>query len=138
VAQKEVAGILSTLPAVTVVATQGGDGFGAAEAFKAAGRPTPVIFLGNRQDELAWWGEQAKANGYKTMSASIAPGSSTFAFWVAQQILSGAKVPKDLSLPILSITQEQLAGALKTTEVGGVYNTEYSQKDVIDAIAKAK
>ena len=138
VAQKEVAGILSTLPPVTVVATQGGDGFGAAEAFKAAGRPTPVIFLGNRQDELAWWGEQAKANGYKTMSASIAPGSSTFAFWVAQQILSGAKVPKDLSLPILSITQEQLAGALKTTEVGGVYNTEYSQKDVIDAIAKAK
>ena len=57
---------------------------------------------------------------------------------MAQQILSGAKVPKDLSLPILSITQEQLAGALKTTEVGGVYNTEYSQKEVIDAIAKAK
>lgn len=138
VAQKEVSGILSTLPPVAVVATQGGDGFGAAEAFKVAGRPTPVIFLGNRQDELAWWSEQSKAKGYKTMSASIAPGSSTFAFWVAQQILSGAKVPKELSLPILSITQEQLPAALKSTEVGGVYNTEYTQKQVMEAIAKAK
>jgi len=116
----------------------GGDGYGAAQAFASAGKPRPTIIMGNRQDELAWWGEQSKANGYKTMSASIAPGSSTFAFWVAQQILSGAKVPKDLSLPILTITQEQLAGALKSTEVGGVFNAEYSQKDVMDAIAKAK
>jgi ribose transport system substrate-binding protein len=138
VAQKEVAGILSTLPPVTAVATQGGDGYGAAQAFKAAGRPTPVIFLGNRQDELAWWAEQRKANGYETMSASIAPGSATFAFWVAQQILAGAKVPKDMTLPITVITQKTLDEALKSTEPGGVTNVDYSQKDVIDFIAKAK
>jgi ribose transport system substrate-binding protein len=138
VAQKEVAGILSTLPPVTVVATQGGDGYGAAQAFKAAGRPTPVIFLGNRHDELVWWKEQRDANRYETMSASIAPGSSTFAFWVAQQVLSGAKVPKEMTLPISTVTQKTLDEALKSTEPGGVVNVEYSQKEVIDFIAKAK
>ncbi len=136
VAQKEVAGILSTLPPVAVVATQGGDGFGAAQAFKAAGRPTPVIFLGNRHDELTWWAEQRKANGYQTMSASIAPGASTFAFWVAQQILAGVKVPKDMELPITVVTQETLDASLKATEPGGVVNVEYTQKEVADFIGK--
>ena len=138
VAQKEVSAILSTLPVVTAVATQGGDGYGVAQAFKAAGRPTPIIFMGNRQDELAWWKEQRDANKYETMSASIAPGASTFAFWVAQQILSGAKVPKEMKLPISIVTPETLDASLKATEVGSVVNVEYSQKDVIAFIAKAK
>ena len=138
VAQKEVSAILSTLPVVTAVATQGGDGYGVAQAFKAAGRPTPIIFMGNRQDELAWWKEQRDANKYETMSASIAPGASTFAFWVAQQILAGAKVPKELKLPISIVTPETLDASLKATEVGSVVNVEYSQKEVIAFIAKAK
>jgi ribose transport system substrate-binding protein len=138
VAQKEVSAILSTLPPVTAVATQGGDGYGVAQAFKAAGRPTPIIFMGNRQDELAWWKEQRDANKYETMSASIAPGASTFAFWVAQQILSGVKVPKEMKLPISVVTQDTLDASLKATEPGGVVNVEYSQKEVIDFIAKAK
>ena len=138
VAQKEVSAILSTLPPVVAVATQGGDGYGVAQAFKAAGRPTPVIFMGNRQDELAWWKEQRDANKYQTMSASIAPGASTFAFWVAQQILSGAKVPKDLKLPISVVTQDTLDAALKATEPGSVVNVEYSQKDVVDFLANVK
>ncbi|MBS1230680.1 MAG: putative simple sugar transport system substrate-binding protein [Proteobacteria bacterium] len=138
VAQKEVAAILSTLPTVTAVATQGGDGYGVAQAFKAAGRPLPVIFLGNRHDELTWWKEQRDASKYETMSGSIAPGSSTFAFWVAQQILGGAKVPKDMKLPLTVVTQNTLDEALKNTEPGGVVNMEYSQKDVVDFLAKLK
>lgn len=138
VAQKEVSAILSTLPAVTAVATQGGDGYGVAQAFKAAGRPTPVIFLGNRHDELTWWKEQRDASKYQTMSASIAPGASTFAFWVAQQILAGAKVPKDMKLPLSVVTQKTLDESLKNTEPGGVVNVEYSQKEVIDFLAKLK
>jgi ribose transport system substrate-binding protein len=137
VAQKEVAGLLSTLPPVAVVATQGGDGYGVAQAFKAAGRPMPIIFMGNRYDELVWWKEQRDANGYKTLSASIAPGSSTFAFWVAQQVLAGAKVPREMTLPISVVTQETLDTSLKGTEPGGVVNVEYSQKEVVDFIARA-
>ncbi|MDH5708271.1 MAG: ABC transporter substrate-binding protein [Hylemonella sp.] len=138
VAQKEVAAILSTLPTVTAVATQGGDGFGTAQAFKAAGRPTPVIFMGNRHDELTWWKQQRDASKYETMSASIAPGSSTFAFWVAQQILAGAKVPKEMKLPLSVVTQKTLDESLKNTEPGGVVNVEYSQQEVIQFLAKLK
>ncbi|KAB7619282.1 ABC transporter substrate-binding protein [Verminephrobacter eiseniae] len=138
VAQKEVSAILSTLPQVAAVATQGGDGYGVAQAFKAAGRAMPVIFMGNRHDELAWWKEQRDAHQYQTMSASIAPGASTFAFWVAQRILAGAKVPKEMKLPISVVTQEQLDEALKKTEPGSVVNVEYTQQQVIDFIAKTR
>ncbi|HEY9346886.1 MAG TPA: substrate-binding domain-containing protein, partial [Inquilinus sp.] len=41
VAQREVAGILPTLPQIDAVVTQGGDGYGAAQAFQAAGRKVP-------------------------------------------------------------------------------------------------
>ncbi|WP_171103264.1 MULTISPECIES: substrate-binding domain-containing protein [unclassified Ruegeria] len=136
VAQKAVAGILPSLPELTAVVTQGGDGYGAAQAIAAANRPTPTIVMGNRQDELAWWAEQKAANGYETTSLSIAPGVSTLAFWVAQQILDGADVPKDLTVPFLTIEQDGLEAALETTPVGSVANVEYSLEDakaVIDA-----
>ena len=92
VAQKAVAGILPSLPDIAAVVTQGGDGYGAAQAFAAADRTMPIIIMGNRQDELKWWKEQKDAKGYETMSVSIAPGVSTLAFWVAQQILDGKEV----------------------------------------------
>jgi len=41
VAQKEVAGVLPSLPQVDAVVTQGGDGYGVAQAFRAAGRSMP-------------------------------------------------------------------------------------------------
>ncbi|WP_237477199.1 ABC transporter substrate-binding protein [Lichenibacterium dinghuense] len=135
VAQKEVAGILPTLPEVVAVATQGGDGFGTAQAFKDAGRKTPVIFLGNREDELSWWKQQKDANGYQTMSASIAPGSSTFAFWVAKKILAGEKLPHDMTLPITVVTQDNLEDQLKHTEKGSVTNVEYKEADVSRILA---
>lgn len=134
VAQKAVAGILPSLPDVAAVVTQGGDGYGAAQAFKAAGRPTPLIIMGNRQDELKWWKEQKDANGYETMSVSIAPGVSTLAFWVAQQILDGSDVPKDLTVPFLRVDQHDLEEKLAGTEVGGVANIEYSLEDALKVI----
>ncbi|MEM9104259.1 MAG: ABC transporter substrate-binding protein [Pseudomonadota bacterium] len=134
VSQKAVAGILPSLPDITGVVTQGGDGYGAAQAFAAAGRDTPTIVMGNRHDELTWWKEQKDANGYATMSVSIAPGVSTLAFWVAQQILEGKEVPKDLTVPFLRIDQDNLEANLENTEPGGVANVEYSQEDAIKVI----
>lgn len=138
VAQKAVAGILPSLPDDIVgVVTQGGDGYGAAQAFEAAGRDMPVIVMGNRHDELTWWKEQKDANAYETMSVSIAPGVSTLAFWVAQQILDGAEVPKDLTVPFLRIDQDNLEANLETTEAGGVANVEYSLEDAQSVIEGA-
>ena len=134
VAQKAVAGIIPSLPEVKAVVTQGGDGYGAAQAFKAAGRPTPLIIMGNRQDELQWWKEQKDANGYETMSVSIAPGVSTLGFWVAQMILDGKEVPKDITVPFLTITQDTLEANLATTEKGGVANVEYSAEDAATGV----
>jgi ribose transport system substrate-binding protein len=139
VAQRAVAGILPSLPEDIVgVVTQGGDGYGAAQAFAAAGRDMPVIVMGNRQDELAWWKEQKDASGYETMSVSIAPGVSTLAFWVAQQILDGQEVPKDLVVPFLRIDQADLESSLETTEAGGVANVEYTLEDAKKVIEEAK
>ena len=135
VTQKAVAGILPSLPEIKGVVTQGGDGYGAAQAFKAAGRPTPLIIMGNRHDELTWWKEQKDANGYETTSVSIAPGVSTLAFWVAQMILDGQKVPHDLTVPFLQIDQDNLETNLANTEAGGVANVEYSLEDAKSAVA---
>ena len=139
VAQKAVAGILPSLPDDIVgVVTQGGDGYGAAQAFAAAGRDTPIIIMGNREDELKWWKEQKDANGYETYSVSIAPGVSTLAFWVAQQILDGADVPKDLVVPLVEVTQDNLEDQLAATGAGSVTNVEYTLEDAQTAIAAAK
>ncbi len=138
VAQKAVAGILPSLSDdIVAVVTQGGDGYGAAQAFKAAGRDIPVIVMGNRHDELTWWKEQKDANGYETMSVSIAPGVSTLAFWVAQQVLDGADVPKDLTVPFLRIDQDNLEDNLANTEEGGVANVEYALEDAQAVISGA-
>jgi ribose transport system substrate-binding protein len=134
VAQRAVAGILPSMPDLVAVVTQGGDGYGAAQAIAAAGRDTPIIIMGNRQDELLWWSEQKAANGYETMSVSIAPGVSTLAFWVAQQVLDGKEVPQDLVVPFLTITQDSLEADLANTPEGGVANVEYTLDDAIAVI----
>jgi ribose transport system substrate-binding protein len=130
-----VATVLPSLPEITAVVTQGGDGYGTAQAFAAAGKPRPTIIMGNRQDELQWWKEQKEKDGYKTWSASIAPGVSTLAFWVAQQVLDGrTDVPHDLLVPYLAFTQDDFEAALPKIEVGSVASAEYTKEDAIKAI----
>ncbi len=133
-AQKAVATVLPSLPPIVGVVDQGGDGYGAAQAIAAAGRPRPTIIMGNRQDELEWWKEQKSKDGYTTWSASIAPGVSTLAFWVAQQVLDGKKIPHDLTVPYLAFTQDDFEAALPSIPKGGVASHEYTQADAEAAI----
>ena len=132
VAQQQVASILPSLPDDIVgVVTQGGDGFGAAAAFEDAGRARPLIIMGNRQDELAWWKEQKDLDGYETTSLSIAPGTSTAAFWVAQQLLAGATdVPHDIIVPYLRWDQDNFEAALAEMAPGDVGSKEYSLEEM--------
>ncbi len=137
VAQREVASILPTLPEIDAVVTQGGDGWGTAKAFEAAGREIPLIIMGNRQDELSLWKELHDANGYTTMSISSAPGVASVAFWMAQQILAGKDVPQFVEMPLLRIDQPDLETWLAATPEGGVatpvFTLEWSV-GLIDAV----
>jgi ribose transport system substrate-binding protein len=133
-AQKAVATVAPSLPPIVGVVDQGGDGYGAAQALAAAGKPRPTIIMGNRQDELQWWKEQKAKDGYTTYSASIAPGVSTLAFWVAQQVLDGKKVPHDMVVPYLAFTQDDFEKELPNIPKGGVASHEYTQADAIAAI----
>jgi ribose transport system substrate-binding protein len=139
VAQKEVAGVLPSLPKVDAVLTQGGDGYGAAMAFKAAGRDVPIIIMGNREDELDLWKQLHEAGGYETFSLGATPSVSQVAFWVAQQILAGKEVPKFVEVPLLTVRQENLNAWLPMVAKGGVLNADYAQDlvaKIIDANAK--
>lgn len=137
VARREVALALPSLPAIDAVATQGGDGYGAAMAFKAAGRPLPIIVMGNRQDELALWQQERDANGYQTVSVSATPSVSQVGFWVAQQILAGKRAPKFVQVPLVRIDAKDLDAWLATMPVGGAANPTYSQAQVVAMIDAA-
>ncbi len=142
IAQREVAGVLPSLPPVDAVVTQGGDGWGAYQAFKAAGRPTPLIIMGHRQDELALWRDLLKADPkYNTFSISSTPGCSGAAFWVAQQILAGKDMPKTMNLPLPVIQKEDIAKWLAVMPEGSVAVSPYDQAwtvQMIDANAAGK
>jgi ribose transport system substrate-binding protein len=134
-AQKAVATVLPSLPDIVGIVDQGGDGYGAAQAFAAAGKPRPTIIMGNRQDELQWWKEQKAKDGYTTWSASIAPGVSTLAFWVAQQVLDGRKdIPHDMLVPYLAFTQDTFEAELPNIPQGGVASHEYTLDEAKAAI----
>jgi ribose transport system substrate-binding protein len=135
VAQREVSLALPSLPQIDAIVDQGGDGYGAAMAFKAAGRQLPVIVMGNRQDELSLWKEERDSNGYQTFSISATPSVSQVGFWVAQQILAGNKVPRLVTVPLVSIYEKNLDAWLATMPVGGAANPFYTQEVVAAMIA---
>ena len=139
VAQREVAGILPSLPEIHAVVTQGGDGYGALRAFEAAGRPIPLIIMGNRYDELEAWKELLAENpDYETMSITVSPSVVQVALWIAIEVLNGNEVPNSIYAPPLSIYRERLDEFLAATERGGVASIYYPQEWVQLLIENAK
>ncbi|TCL03157.1 ABC transporter substrate-binding protein [Sodalis ligni] len=130
VAQKEVSGILPALGKVDAVLAQGGDSYGIYQAFKAAGRDIPLITLGGRSEELALWKKlnSETRGGYDTVSSSTVPGVSSVAFWVAQQVLAGNKVPKVIHMPLLKIKVGDLDQWIAATPEGSVATSVYSRE----------
>jgi ribose transport system substrate-binding protein len=126
-AQKAVAGILPSLPKIDAVVDQGGDGYGAIQAFKDAGRPIPMVMMGNRYDELTIWKQLKDQTGYKSWSACSQPGSVQMAFWAALEVLNGKKVPHTMNVNPLVVPQDKLEWFLAHTEKGGVVTLNYPQ-----------
>ena len=119
IAQQQVASILPSMPHIDGVLGQGGDAYGALQAFEAAGRPIPIVIGGNRGNFLTWWAKEKAKNGYKTFSWAANPWSAASALYVAVDILNGVKVPMTMIMPALDITQSMVDNFtnLKANEV---------------------
>jgi ribose transport system substrate-binding protein len=128
-AQSAVARVLPSLPKIDAVVMNGG-GYGVSQAFVAAKRPTPLIYLGNRGYELHWWADQHANNGYTTESSSTTPSVSTAAFWVAVNVIKGVKFPHNLKMDFLTITQKDLP-KYKSIPLDAVAATPYSNDWVL-------
>lgn len=139
VAQAAVANVLPSLPHVDAVLGQGGgDDYGIAQAFEQFGGAykdhPPVISGGGSSDFIHWWAEQAKANGYKTISMNTTPGIGGAAFWLALDIVHGAKAPNYMVMPVATVTQQNLgdyANMKPGTIVSPTYSNEWVEKHLL-------
>lgn len=119
VAQKQITSILPGIKVVDGILGQGGDAYGALQAFKAAGRNYPIVIGGNRGNFLKWWSDEKAKNGYETFSWAANPWSAASGLYVAIDILNGVSVPKVMIMPALNITQNMVDdfATLKPNEV---------------------
>ena len=108
ITQAEVSSVIPSLPEVDGVIGQGGDGYGAIQAFQAAGKEVPVVIGGNRGDFVNWWIDAYKENGYETMSAVCTPWFSAVGMYLAIDILNGVDVPQYSYYPPEVITVDNL------------------------------
>ena len=139
VAQAAVANVLPSLPHVDAVLTQGGgDDYGVAQAFEQYGgayaNKPPVIAGGGSSNFIHWWAEQAKRNGYKTVSMNTTPGIGGAAFWLTLEILRGAKAPNYMIMPVATVTQENLgdyANMKPGTIVSPTYTDAWVRKNLL-------
>lgn len=133
-AQSAVAGLLPNLPKVDAVLINGGN-YGVVQAFQAAGRPVPLMVGDNRGAFLQWWWQNRDKYFDSTWSYSTFPQVGELAFYVAQFILKGEKVPHQLWLQPLVITKDKLA-EYKDTPVSAVADAKFDVQWVYDNLIK--
>jgi ribose transport system substrate-binding protein len=105
-AQAELSSVLPTLPKIDAILNQGGDSYAAVQAFKAAGRPLPVIGGDNRGFFLKWWANEAP--DYNSISVSSNPWDGATAVYAAVEILNGAR-PKNVMIhPFGVVTKDEV------------------------------
>jgi ribose transport system substrate-binding protein len=118
--QQRVSGIMSTLPEVDAILTQGQMGYGAAQAFLAAGREVPLQIFGTPGVELKFWQQLNKDKGYVTKASSCDAGIGSIAVNVAVALLNGQDVPKRMNAPFITIEQTDLDQFIVDMEDAGV------------------
>jgi ribose transport system substrate-binding protein len=59
---------------------------------------------------------------------------STIAFWIAQQVLAGKKVPNVVNVPLLAIQADTLDAWLAVTPEGTAASPRYSKDDAVALI----
>jgi ribose transport system substrate-binding protein len=137
VALSAIAGILPSLPKVDAVVGQGGDEYAAIMAFQAAGKPVPLVTGGNRGNFLHWWAEEAKKNGYETISVASNPWGGAAGLYIIVDILNGVKVPREMIMPNFVVTQD-LVSKFADLDPNAVACPTYDHDWVIKNLEKQK
>lgn len=138
VAQSAVSNILPSLPKVDAVLDQGGgDDWGIVQAFQQYGSKMPIIESGASSNFLKWWWEQYQKTHYQTISDNTAPSIGAAAFWLALDILEGAKAPKTLYMPLSFITEKDLKNYINLPP-GYIVSPEYTEDWVKENLLKVK
>lgn len=122
--ESAVASLLPSLPTINAVISQGGESYGAVKAIQSTGRPLPLVVGGNRGYFLRWWWKEYQKTGYSTVSTEANPWVGGAAAYVAMDILDGKKVPKNMVMPSLTVTTQELP-QYKNISAGGVAQKAY-------------
>lgn len=141
VAQAAIANVLPSLEHVDAVLGQGGsDDVGIARAFDQYGGPyaedMPIIEGGGGIDFIKWWKEQSDKSGYTTISMNTTPGIGAAAFHLALEIVNGATPPKQMIMPVATVTQDNIgdyADMPSGTIISPVYTREWVQENLLGA-----
>ncbi|MBW4078550.1 MAG: substrate-binding domain-containing protein [Acidobacteria bacterium] len=135
--QSAVAKVLPSLPAIAAEIDQGGETYGAIQAFLSGGRSVPLVVFGNRGLDLKWWANYRKTHpSFTTESASANPGIGSVVPYIAYHLAAkDVKVPKNMDMPVLWITQSTLSKYLNTP-TGGVAHINYNDNWVKSNLLK--
>ena len=110
IAQSTVTSILPSMPRIDGVINQGGDFYGTVQAFQTSGRPIPVMCAGVRGDEIHWWINEVKKDPkYSDYAINGDPSDAAMCLYVALDILNGKKVPQNMVVPSVVVTDSTLS-----------------------------
>lgn len=134
-AQKEIVGVLGSLPEIAAVPGCIG-GMGVVQAFESAGREAPVVVFDTDGKSLKFWQESGLDNG--SFAALTDPGQVVAAVYVALAKERGEDVPNEVVLPLVQVAQADLdywVDALGTDEYAANAWDEASITAALEAIA---
>ncbi|MGO3885470.1 MAG: substrate-binding domain-containing protein [Mycetocola sp.] len=131
-AQKEVVGVLGSLPEVDAVPGCIG-GMGVVQAFESAGRDAPVVVFDTDGKSLQFWKDSGIDNG--SYAALTDPGQVVAAIHVALAKLAGEEVPHEVVLPVIQIGEDDLDYWLDTLETDEFASYPWDKESTDAAIA---
>lgn len=131
-AQKEIVGVLGSLPEIAAVPGCIG-GMGVVQAFESAGREAPVVVFDTDGKSLKFWQESGIENG--SYAALTDPGQVIAAIYVALAKERGEEVPAEVVLPLLNISQEDLDYWVSTLGADEYAANAWNEENTAAAIA---
>lgn len=121
---------------IDAVITQGGEAWGAARAFQAAGRPIPTIVAGGTVGFIKLWRELRASTGYSTIDIGNPPFLGTFALYVGLMLLQGEQTPRVVYPPLYVIVDSDSAKLLEGEDSRYYYLFDLNSKQVDDFVAQ--